>query len=105
MSTSQRQEMGRKGLTLVQSNFAWTKIACQMRSVYAWVLGCGAKTTPAWSIRKWNWTFPATAGLESILTESNFSVFSGVWGPFSFNSFPARASDGGDSCCAVLAQR
>ena len=43
MSSGDRQAMGQRGLALVQTRFAWPKIAVEMRSVYEWVLGGGPK--------------------------------------------------------------
>jgi poly(glycerol-phosphate) alpha-glucosyltransferase len=43
MSPGDRQTMGRNGLVLVQDRFVWPKIAAEMRSVYAWVLGGGPR--------------------------------------------------------------
>jgi poly(glycerol-phosphate) alpha-glucosyltransferase len=43
--SAKRQAMGANGRQLVASRFAWPKIAADMQSVYAWVLGGGAKPT------------------------------------------------------------
>ena len=43
MPVSQRLAMGQNGLALVKNDFTWPKIATEMRSVYAWILGSGPK--------------------------------------------------------------
>lgn len=42
MSNAQRRELGARGRALVEHRFCWPRLAEQMRSVYAWVLGGGA---------------------------------------------------------------
>ena len=42
-SCSELSAMGMRGRQLVASRFAWPKIAAEMKSVYEWVLGGGAK--------------------------------------------------------------
>jgi glycosyltransferase involved in cell wall biosynthesis len=39
----ERREMGRRGRRLVEKNYSWPRIAAQMRAVYRWMLGQGAK--------------------------------------------------------------
>ncbi|MFM2081972.1 MAG: hypothetical protein RL380_663 [Verrucomicrobiota bacterium] len=39
----ERRAMGERGRALVTDKFAWPGVAAQMREVYAWVLGAGAK--------------------------------------------------------------
>jgi poly(glycerol-phosphate) alpha-glucosyltransferase len=41
MSDQQRQDMGRRGLDLVEKQFTWNRNATSMRSVYEWMLGGG----------------------------------------------------------------
>jgi glycosyltransferase involved in cell wall biosynthesis len=43
MPTGARDAMGQRGLTLVKNKFTWAKIAVDMRSVYAWILGRGPR--------------------------------------------------------------
>lgn len=43
MSDEGRAMMGRRGRALVEERFTWPKVAGQMRAVYEWVLGMGAK--------------------------------------------------------------
>jgi glycosyltransferase involved in cell wall biosynthesis len=43
MSADQRNRMGANGLDLVARQFTWPKIARDLKSVYDWVLGSGAK--------------------------------------------------------------
>jgi poly(glycerol-phosphate) alpha-glucosyltransferase len=43
MSASDLQAMGAKGRALVEERFTWKTIAAQMREVYDWMLGGGAK--------------------------------------------------------------
>lgn len=43
MSDQQRQDMGRRGLDLVERQFTWTRNATSMRSVYEWILGEGPR--------------------------------------------------------------
>lgn len=43
MSDAERNAMGQRGLTLVSERFTWPKIAAEMKAVYEWVLGGGAK--------------------------------------------------------------
>ena len=42
-SISDLQSTGRRGRRLVAAKFAWPKIAAEMKSVYTWLLGGGAK--------------------------------------------------------------
>jgi poly(glycerol-phosphate) alpha-glucosyltransferase len=42
-SISDLQSTGSRGRALVAGKFAWPKIAADMRSVYEWVLGGGAR--------------------------------------------------------------
>jgi len=46
MSDAERRAMGERGRRLVEERFSWPKIAQQMKAVYEWVLGGGAK--PEW---------------------------------------------------------
>ena len=43
MSTADREAMGRKGIDLVQRNYVWSKVAKQLRDVYAWMQGGSEK--------------------------------------------------------------
>ena len=43
MSETERQSMGERGRKLVESRFAWKKVAADMCSMYEWVLGQGPK--------------------------------------------------------------
>lgn len=43
MTDEGRVMMGRRGRELVEERFTWPKVAGQMRAVYEWVLGTGAK--------------------------------------------------------------
>jgi len=43
LSSSDLRSFGRNGQTLVADRFTWPKIAADMKSVYEWVLGGGAK--------------------------------------------------------------
>jgi glycosyltransferase involved in cell wall biosynthesis len=43
MSSGEQLMMGKLGLELVKDRFDWSKIALQMKSVYAWMLGDGAR--------------------------------------------------------------
>jgi glycosyltransferase involved in cell wall biosynthesis len=43
MTELERRTMGDKGRRLVEERFAWSTVAASMRTVYAWVLGQGAK--------------------------------------------------------------
>jgi poly(glycerol-phosphate) alpha-glucosyltransferase len=43
LSEEQRNEMGRRGMELVQRSYSWPTIAGQMIEVYRWLLGSGAK--------------------------------------------------------------
>jgi len=43
MTELERRTMGDKGRRLVEERFAWPTVAASMRTVYAWVLGQGAK--------------------------------------------------------------
>jgi len=43
MTESERRTMGDKGRRLVEERFTWPTMAASMRTVYAWVLGQGAK--------------------------------------------------------------
>ncbi len=42
-TNSQRQLMGDRGRALVERHFTWPQVAAQMKEVYDWVLGGGAK--------------------------------------------------------------
>jgi poly(glycerol-phosphate) alpha-glucosyltransferase len=42
MPVVERKEMGRKGRALVVESFSWHSAAAQLRTVYAWLLGCGS---------------------------------------------------------------
>lgn len=43
LSLSERElgQMGARGRTLVEARYTWSRVACQMRSVYDWILGGG----------------------------------------------------------------
>jgi len=41
MTDAGRQAMGRNGLALVRDHFTWSKVAADMMTVYAWMLGGG----------------------------------------------------------------
>lgn len=41
MSATDRQSMGRRGLSLVQEKFNWSRVASEMRSVYEWSISGG----------------------------------------------------------------
>jgi poly(glycerol-phosphate) alpha-glucosyltransferase len=43
MSDAERLLMGQRGRSLVEREFSWPQIAAQMKEVYEWVLGGGAK--------------------------------------------------------------
>jgi glycosyltransferase involved in cell wall biosynthesis len=43
MPASEREAMGRRGRALVERDFTWSTISLQMRSVYTWLLGGGAR--------------------------------------------------------------
>ena len=43
LSDEQRKTMGQQGRRLVEQNYSWPKIAVEMKSVYEWVLGGGAR--------------------------------------------------------------
>ena len=43
MSDADRAAMGERGRKLVEERFTWPKVAGQMKEVYEWVLGGGAK--------------------------------------------------------------
>src|SRR5262249_49082497 len=42
-SDEERREMGRRGRQLIESKYAWPRIAEQIKSVYYWILGRGPK--------------------------------------------------------------
>jgi poly(glycerol-phosphate) alpha-glucosyltransferase len=43
MSDRERDVMGRRGIDLVKTHFAWPQVAADMRAVYSWILGNGVK--------------------------------------------------------------
>jgi poly(glycerol-phosphate) alpha-glucosyltransferase len=43
MSDAERLLMGQRGRSLVEREFTWPQVAAQMKEVYEWVLGGGAK--------------------------------------------------------------
>ena len=43
LTSAELNEMGRRGRQLVKEKFAWPQIAAEMKAVYDWVLGNGAK--------------------------------------------------------------
>jgi glycosyltransferase involved in cell wall biosynthesis len=43
MTEADRQAMGQRGLKLVSERFTWSKVASQMRDLYAWAIGGGPK--------------------------------------------------------------
>jgi poly(glycerol-phosphate) alpha-glucosyltransferase len=43
MSAADRQAMGQRGLKLVSERFTWSRVASQMRDLYAWATGGGPK--------------------------------------------------------------
>jgi poly(glycerol-phosphate) alpha-glucosyltransferase len=43
MTDGDRKSMGARGRALVEDRFTWPKVAAQMKEVYEWVLGGGAK--------------------------------------------------------------
>lgn len=49
MSEAERRKMGARGCALVCNRFVWSMVACEMKSVYQWILGGGAE--PACVIR------------------------------------------------------
>lgn len=48
MNSDDRQEMGRKGYTLVTERFTWEKVAGQFYEVYKWLLGGGTLPASMW---------------------------------------------------------
>ncbi len=40
---SERREMGERGRKLIETNYTWSQVAMQMKSVYAWMLGKGER--------------------------------------------------------------
>jgi glycosyltransferase involved in cell wall biosynthesis len=47
MSNTDRQNMGQRGFKLVSERFVWSKVAVQMRQVFDWAVGGGAKPSIA----------------------------------------------------------
>lgn len=43
MTDAERMAMGQRGRMLVESQFTWPQVAAQMKEVYEWILGGGAK--------------------------------------------------------------
>jgi poly(glycerol-phosphate) alpha-glucosyltransferase len=43
MTDAERAAMGARGCALVEQQFTWPQVAAQMKEVYEWILGGGAK--------------------------------------------------------------